>query len=207
MNIILDCYTVIIIILTFYYCILFSVNAVADETETPLKKIKDNTALLWRTLRIAVPFYFAVMILCSIGLLEPQCCDLQNNYKWSFALGLRYMNGPPPTWCVLGCKLIVQNQNATKFHVSSKLFLYIIVLLLYYCIWFLLTLYALKMLTVWEIMCRKSCNIKFFCLTASPTIYSSSTKSTFLKLLFFIFFYFRLYAYIFFCNYYLFSGF
>lgn len=79
------------------FCILFSVNTVIDETETPLKKIKDNTALLWRTLRIAVPFYLAVMILCSIGWLEPQCCDLQNNYKWSFALGLRYMNGPPPT--------------------------------------------------------------------------------------------------------------
>ncbi|XP_060851146.1 uncharacterized protein LOC132929656 isoform X2 [Rhopalosiphum padi] len=75
-------------------------DVTAEETiaETPLnKKIKDNTALLWRTLRIAVPFYLAVMILCSIGWLEPQCCDLQNNYKWSFALGLRYMNGPPPT--------------------------------------------------------------------------------------------------------------
>lgn len=68
-----------------------------EETKTPLKKIKENTALLWRTLRIAVPFYLAVVILCSIGWLEPQCCDLQNNYKWSFALGLRYMNGPPPT--------------------------------------------------------------------------------------------------------------
>ncbi|KAF0753264.1 KASH domain-containing protein [Aphis craccivora] len=74
------------------------VAAEENITETPLnKKIKDNTALLWRTLRIAVPFYLAVMILCSIGWLEPQCCDLQNNYKWSFALGLRYMNGPPPT--------------------------------------------------------------------------------------------------------------
>lgn len=114
--------------LTFYF-ILFSVDTISEETETSLKKIKDNTALLWRTLRIAVPFYLAVMILCSIGWLEPQCCDLQNNYKWSFALGLRYMNGPPPTWCVLCCKLVVQNQNATKFRVSSKLFLYIIVLL------------------------------------------------------------------------------
>lgn len=83
---------------------IFSVDtatAAVKETETPLKKIKDNTALLWRTLRIAVPFYLAVMILCSIGWLEPQCCDLQNNYKWSFALGLRYLNGPPPTWCVV----------------------------------------------------------------------------------------------------------
>jgi len=73
------------------------VDTTAENPKTPLKKIKDNTALLWRTLRIAVPFYLAVMILCSIGWLEPQCCDLQNNYKWSFALGLRYMNGPPPT--------------------------------------------------------------------------------------------------------------
>lgn len=86
-----------------YFFVFCSVDAdvAAEETitETPLnKKIKDNTALLWRTLRIAVPFYLAVMILCSIGWLEPQCCDLQNNYKWSFALGLRYMNGPPPTW-------------------------------------------------------------------------------------------------------------
>lgn len=77
---------------------LFSVDsAVTEKTITPFKKIKDNSALLWRTLRIAVPFYLAVMILCSIGWLEPQCCDLQNNYKWSFALGLRYLNGPPPT--------------------------------------------------------------------------------------------------------------
>ncbi|VVC42008.1 KASH domain [Cinara cedri] len=73
------------------------VATAAEDANTPLKKIKDNTALLWRTLRIAVPFYLAVMILCSVGWLEPQCCDLQNNYKWSFALGLRYMNGPPPT--------------------------------------------------------------------------------------------------------------
>jgi len=74
--------------------------AVVEEpstTTTPLDKIKDNTALLWRTLRVAVPFYLAVMMLCSVGWLEPQCCDLQNNYKWSLALGLRYMNGPPPT--------------------------------------------------------------------------------------------------------------
>lgn len=83
--------------LTFHYLFLCSVDSTEENTKTPLKKIKDNTALLWRTLRIAVPFYLAVMILCSIGWLEPQCCDLQNNYKWSFALGLRYMNGPPPT--------------------------------------------------------------------------------------------------------------
>jgi len=68
-----------------------------ETTKSPLKKIESNTALLWRTLRVAVPFYLAIMILCSVGWLEPQCCDLQNNYKWSFALGLRYMNGPPPT--------------------------------------------------------------------------------------------------------------
>lgn len=78
-------------------CFIYSADPATKETKTPFKKIKDNTALLWRTLRIAVPFYLVVMILCSIGWLEPQCCDLQNNYKWSFALGLRYMNGPPPT--------------------------------------------------------------------------------------------------------------
>ncbi|XP_050425411.1 uncharacterized protein LOC126836230 isoform X2 [Adelges cooleyi] len=69
----------------------------SEETKSPLDKFKDNTTLLWRTLRIAVPFYLAIMILCSLGWLEPQCCELQNNYKWSFALGLRYLNGPPPT--------------------------------------------------------------------------------------------------------------
>ncbi|XP_050521974.1 uncharacterized protein LOC126894769 isoform X2 [Daktulosphaira vitifoliae] len=66
------------------------------ENKSPLEKFKGNT-VLWRTLRIAVPFYLAIVILCSLGWLEPQCCELQNNYRWSFALGLRYLNGPPPT--------------------------------------------------------------------------------------------------------------
>lgn len=75
---------------------MFSAETTVEETKTPLKKIKNNT-LLWRILWRAIPFYVIIMILCSMGWMEPQCCDLQNNYKWSFELGLRYLNGPPPT--------------------------------------------------------------------------------------------------------------
>jgi hypothetical protein len=70
-------------------------DAAAGETiaETPI----NNNARFRRMSWIAGTFYLIVMILWSVDWLEPQCCDLQNNYKWSFALGLRYINGPPPT--------------------------------------------------------------------------------------------------------------
>jgi len=73
------------------------VDTAADETKISLKKSKEGTTLLWRTLRMAIPFYLVVIILCAIEWLEPQCCDMQNNYKWSFTIGLRHINGPPPT--------------------------------------------------------------------------------------------------------------
>jgi len=83
------------VLLCFVLC---SVDAdlAAEEpiAETPVNSNARFRRMSW----IAGTFYLIVMILWSVDWLEPQCCDLQNNYKWSFALGLRYINGPPPTW-------------------------------------------------------------------------------------------------------------
>ncbi|CAI6360078.1 unnamed protein product [Macrosiphum euphorbiae] len=70
-------------------------DVAAEEpiAETPVNSNARFRRMSW----IAGTFYLIVMILWSVDWLEPQCCDLQNNYKWSFALGLRYINGPPPT--------------------------------------------------------------------------------------------------------------
>jgi len=72
-------------------------DVAAEETivETPPL---NNNARFKRMKWIAGTFYLIVMILWLADWLGPQCCDMQNNYKWSFEFGLRYINGPPPTW-------------------------------------------------------------------------------------------------------------
>ncbi|XP_022160804.1 uncharacterized protein LOC111026919 [Myzus persicae] len=85
---------------------LFNTDIIVDEDvveqeETILETSHNSNARFRRMKWITGIFYMIVIILLSVDWLEPQCsevCDPQNNkYKWSFELGLVYLNGPPPT--------------------------------------------------------------------------------------------------------------
>lgn len=71
---------------------------------------KDNSTLendgnkptwAWRLAKYAIPIQLAIVVLlCAACLMEPHCCDGQNNYAWSMSPQLRYVRGPPPIWSV-----------------------------------------------------------------------------------------------------------
>ncbi|XP_060870577.1 uncharacterized protein LOC132944997 isoform X2 [Metopolophium dirhodum] len=71
-------------------------DVTAGETIVETRPLNNNTRFRWIKW-IAGTFYLIVFILLLADWLRPQCCNMQNNYKWSFEIGLRYINGPPPT--------------------------------------------------------------------------------------------------------------
>ncbi|XP_054719928.1 uncharacterized protein LOC129229611 [Uloborus diversus] len=56
-----------------------------------------GSSRFWRVFRVAVPVQLALVLLyCLACYLEPNCCDMVNNFNFSFTPQLRYFRGPPP---------------------------------------------------------------------------------------------------------------
>lgn len=64
-----------------------------DKIDPPHK----SNSHLWRILKSALPFHFAIIVIaCVVWLLEPNCCDNLNNLNLSGIPQLKYTEGPPP---------------------------------------------------------------------------------------------------------------
>ncbi|XP_022250543.1 uncharacterized protein LOC106466756 [Limulus polyphemus] len=68
------------------------------ETSPFVTKCRAGQTPFWRrVMRFAVPIQVALVFLCCVAcLLEPHCCDIQNNFRFSLSPQLRYIRGPPP---------------------------------------------------------------------------------------------------------------
>ncbi|XP_076355434.1 uncharacterized protein LOC143249453 isoform X2 [Tachypleus tridentatus] len=68
------------------------------ETSPTVTKCRVGQTPFWRrVMRFAVPIQVALVVLCCLAcLLEPHCCDIKNNFRFSLLPQLRYIRGPPP---------------------------------------------------------------------------------------------------------------
>ncbi|XP_035206897.1 uncharacterized protein LOC118181803 isoform X2 [Stegodyphus dumicola] len=68
-----------------------------DSSMEDVNVTSSRPSRFWRVIRVAVPVHFALVLLyCIAWYLEPNCCDMLNNFNFSLTPQFRYIHGPPP---------------------------------------------------------------------------------------------------------------